>query len=36
VKADIEEIGRKMAEAGKTAPAALFKPGEDIHDFRAG
>ena len=36
VKADIEEIGRKMAAAGKTAPAALFKPGEDVRDFRAG
>lgn len=36
VKADFEEIGRKMAEAGKTAPAAVFKPGEDVRDFRSG
>ncbi len=36
VKADFEEINRKMAEAGKIAPAALFKPGEDVRDFRAG
>jgi peroxiredoxin len=36
VKADITEIGRKMAESGKMAPAALFKPGEDVRDFRAG
>jgi peroxiredoxin len=36
VKADIAEINRKMAEAGKAAPAALFKPGEDVADFRAG
>jgi peroxiredoxin len=36
VKADFEQINRKMAEAGKTAPAAMFQPGEDIRDFRAG
>jgi peroxiredoxin len=36
VKADFEQIGRKMADASKTAPAAVFKPGEDVHDFRAG
>ena len=36
VKADFEQINRKMAEAGKSAPAVLFKPGEDIRDFRAG
>jgi len=36
VKADFEQINRKMAEAGKSAPAVLFKPGEDVRDFRAG
>jgi peroxiredoxin len=36
VKADFEQIGRKLAEAGKTAPVILFKPGEDVRDFRAG
>ncbi len=36
IKADFEEINRKMAEAGRIAPAAMFKPGEDIRDFRAG
>jgi peroxiredoxin len=36
VKADFEQINRKMAEAGKTAPAVVFKPGEDVRDFRAG
>jgi len=36
VKADFAEISRKMAEAGNTAPAALFKAGEDVRDFRAG
>jgi peroxiredoxin len=36
LKADFEEINRKMAEAGKLAPAVMFKPGEDVRDFRAG
>jgi peroxiredoxin len=36
VKADFEQINRKMAEAGKIAPAAMFKPEEDVRDFRAG
>jgi len=36
VKADFEQINRKMAESGKTTPAMVFKPGEDIRDFRAG
>jgi len=36
VKADFEEINRRMAEAGKLAPAAMFRPGEDVRDFRAG
>ncbi len=36
LKADFEQINRMMAAAGKTAPAAVFKPGEDVRDFRAG
>ena len=36
VKADFDEISRRMAEAGRTAPAGVFKPGEDVRDFRAG
>src|SRR5579862_4962280 len=36
VKKDFEEISRKMAEAGKISPAALFRPAEDVRDFRAG
>jgi len=36
VRADFEQINRKMAEAGKTPPAAVFQPGEDVRDFRAG
>lgn len=36
VKADFEMINRKMAETGKIMPAAVFKAGEDVRDFRAG
>jgi len=36
IKADFELINRKMAEAGKTAPAAMFKPEEEVRDYRAG
>lgn len=36
VKADFEQINRKMAETGKTAATPMFKPGEDVRDFRAG
>ena len=36
VKADFEAINRKMAEYGKTAPALVFRAGEDVRDFRAG
>src|SRR5579871_287593 len=36
LKADFEEISRKMAEIGKLAPVTMFKPGEDVRDFRAG
>lgn len=36
VKADFDEINRKMGEAGKTKPAAIFHAGEDVRDFRAG
>jgi peroxiredoxin len=36
MKADFEQINRKMAEAGKTAPAAVFKQGEDVLAMRAG
>jgi peroxiredoxin len=36
VKADFEEISRKMAEARNIPPASVFRPGEDVRDFRAG
>ena len=35
-KSDFEEINRRMAESGKLAPAVVFKPGEEVRDFRAG
>jgi len=34
--ADFEEINRRMAEAGKTAPAAVFGQGESVKAFQAG
>ena len=36
VKADFDQINRKMADAGKAAPAVVFTPGDDVRDFRAG
>lgn len=36
VKSDFEQINRRMAENGKAVPAVVFKPGEDVRDFRAG
>jgi peroxiredoxin len=36
VKADFEQLNRMMAAAGKAVPAAVFQPGEDVRDFRAG
>jgi peroxiredoxin len=36
VKADFEQINRKMADVGKTAPAAIFQPYEDVRAYRAG
>lgn len=36
VKAEFAEINRKMADSGKIAPVMVFKPGEDVRDFRAG
>jgi peroxiredoxin len=35
-KGEFEEINRRMAESGKSVPAAVFEPGEDVRDFRAG
>ena len=36
VKVDFEQLNRKMADAGKATTVAVFKPGEDVRDFRAG
>ena len=36
VKAEFEQINRKMAETGKIPAASVFKAGEDVRDFRAG
>lgn len=36
VKADVEQIGHKMAKAASATPAALFQPSEEVRDFRAG
>ena len=33
---DVEEIGRRLASAGKHVPAQLFRAEEQIADFRAG
>ena len=36
MKADLEDINRRMAHAGKLAVSLLFKPEEQVADFRAG
>lgn len=33
---DIEQIHRRMAELNHSGRVPLFKPGEDVRDFRAG
>lgn len=36
VKADFEAINRKMAEADQVSPSIVFRPDEEVRDFRAG
>jgi peroxiredoxin len=36
VKADFAELNRKMAESGSVPQAVIFRPGEDVRDFRPG
>jgi peroxiredoxin len=36
LKADFEELGRKMAEARNLPPGSVFKAGEDVREYRAG
>lgn len=36
VKQEVEEIHRKLSDAQQTPMVPIFKPGEDVRDFRAG
>jgi peroxiredoxin len=36
VRADIEELNRRLAEAGKIAVTPLFVPKDDVRDYRPG
>jgi peroxiredoxin len=36
VRADFEEINRRIAGTEKLPPSGIFKPGEMVRDFRAG
>jgi peroxiredoxin len=36
IKADFEHINHKMAEHLQSSPHPVFKPGEDVRDFRSG
>jgi peroxiredoxin len=36
VRADIEQLNRKLAEANQTALRRLFRPGDDVLDARPG
>jgi peroxiredoxin len=36
VKKDVEDLNRRLAVGHQAPPPQLFKPGEDIRDFRAG
>jgi peroxiredoxin len=35
-KKDIEELNRRVAKASSMAPVPVFKPGEQVPDFKAG
>ena len=35
-KADIEELNRRLAKLAGVAPKPVFKPGEDVPEFKAG
>ncbi len=36
VKADFEEVGRKMAQARNLPPGSVFQVGEEVREYRAG
>jgi peroxiredoxin len=35
-KKEVEDVNRRLSELKKTPTPQLFKPGEDVRDFRAG
>jgi peroxiredoxin len=35
-KKEFDEMNRRMAEAGGTAPNPIFRAGDDVRDFRSG
>ena len=35
-KPDVEELNRRLAEIAGAKPKVIFKPGEDVPDFKAG
>ena len=35
-KRDIEDLNARVAQAAGTAPAQIFKPGEEVAEFKAG
>ena len=36
LKADFESMNRKIAGIDKVSPSVIFRPGEEVRDFRAG
>jgi len=35
-KQDVDDLNARLGETGQSSPLPLFKPGEDVRDFRAG
>ena len=36
VKQEVEDVNRKLAAVQQTPPSPIFRPGEEVADFRAG
>jgi peroxiredoxin len=36
VRADVEDLNRRLADANNTAVRRLFRPGDDVRDYRPG
>jgi peroxiredoxin len=36
IRADVEDLNRRLADANHTAPRRLFRPGDDVRDSRPG